>query len=108
MQPEILIFNGPTSRARAPSPKRSEILCAIGIDRAVAEAYLKYLYTKEAQVIIGQNHYRPRDPAIAAQFAAKFPKLKLFTIDDTFGGWTKAQATHFADGGVFDQIYTKK
>ena len=77
-------------------------------DRAVAEAYLKYLYTKEAQVIIGQNHYRPRDPAIAAQFAAKFPKLKLFTVDAVFGGWRKAQGQFFADGALFDQIYKPK
>jgi sulfate/thiosulfate-binding protein len=71
--------------------------------RAVAEAYLKFLYTPEGQVIAAKNHYRPRD----AQAAAKgdFPKIKLFTIDQVFGGWTKAQARHFADGGIFDQIY---
>jgi len=76
--------------------------------RAVAQAYLEYLYSPEAQEIEARNYYRPIDPAVAAKYASKFPKLKLFTIDDTFGGWTKAQATHFADGGVFDQIYTKK
>jgi sulfate/thiosulfate transport system substrate-binding protein len=76
--------------------------------RAVAQAYLEYLYTPEAQEIEARNYYRPIDPAVAAKYAAKFPKLKLFSIDDTFGGWTKAQATHFADGGVFDQIYSKK
>ena len=76
--------------------------------RAVAQAYLDYLYTPEAQEIEARNYYRPIDPTVAAKYASKFPKLKLFSIDDTFGGWTKAQATHFADGGVFDQIYTKK
>jgi sulfate/thiosulfate transport system substrate-binding protein len=76
--------------------------------RAVAQAYLEYLYTPEAQEIEAKNFYRPTDPAVAAKYAARFPRLKLFSIDDTFGGWTKAQATHFADGGVFDQIYTKK
>jgi sulfate/thiosulfate transport system substrate-binding protein len=76
--------------------------------RAVAQAYLEYLYTPEAQEIEAKNFYRPIDPTVAAKYASKFPKLKLFSIDDTFGGWPKAQATHFADGGVFDQIYTKK
>jgi len=76
--------------------------------RAVAQAYLEYLYTPEAQEIEARNFYRPIDPTVAAKYASKFPKLKLFSIDDTFGGWTNAQKTHFADGGVFDQIYTKK
>jgi sulfate transport system substrate-binding protein len=76
--------------------------------RAVAQAYLEYLYTPEAQEIEARNFYRPIDPTVAAKYAGKFPKLKLFSIDDTFGGWTAAQKTHFADGGVFDQIYTKK
>lgn len=73
--------------------------------RQIAEAYLKFLYTKEAQQIIAQNFYRPRDPEIAAQYAGQFPAVKLVTIDDTFGGWDRAQATHFDDGGSFDQIY---
>jgi sulfate transport system substrate-binding protein len=76
--------------------------------RAVAQAYLQYLYSPEGQKIAGENHYRPVDPKVAAQFATRFPKLKLFTIDDTFGGWAKAQSTHFKDGGVFDAIYAKK
>ena len=76
--------------------------------RAVAEAYLQYLYSPEGQEIAGHNYYRPRDPKAGAKFAAQFPKIPLFTIDETFGGWTKAQATHFADGGTFDQIYGKK
>jgi sulfate transport system substrate-binding protein len=71
----------------------------------VAEAYLRFLYTKEGQEIVAQNFYRPRDPVVAAKYAQQFPKLPLVTIDDTFGGWEKAQATHFNDGGVFDRIY---
>ena len=74
--------------------------------RKVAEAYLQYLYSPEGQDIAARNFYRPVDPATAAKYAAQFPKIALFTIDNTFGGWTKAQKTHFADGGVFDQIYT--
>ena len=76
--------------------------------RAVAQAYLEYLYTPEGQEIAARNFYRPIDAAVAARYAKVFPKVNLFTIDDVFGGWTKAQKTHFADGGVFDQIYTKK
>ena len=73
--------------------------------RKVAEAYLQYLYSDEGQEIAARNFYRPRSATVAARHAAQFPRLNLFTIDDTFGGWTKAQKTHFADGGVFDQIY---
>jgi sulfate transport system substrate-binding protein len=76
--------------------------------RAVATAYLEYLYSPEGQEIAARHFYRPIDPAIAAKYAAKFPKISLFTIDEVFGGWAKAQKTHFADGGVFDQIYTAK
>jgi len=74
--------------------------------RKVAEAYLNFLYTDEGQQIIGKNHYRPSNPAVAAKFASKYPKLNLVTIAD-FGGWAKAQQVHFADGGIFDQIYQK-
>lgn len=73
----------------------------------VAKAYLEYLYSDEGQEIAGRNYYRPRSPAAAAKYASTFPKLDLFTIDQVFGGWTVAQKTHFADGGVFDQIYQK-
>ncbi len=73
--------------------------------RATAEAYLKYWYTKEGQEIAARNFYRPRDPDVAKKYADAFAKVDLFTIDDVFGGWTKAQKDHFADGGVFDQIY---
>ena len=76
--------------------------------RAVAQAYLEYLYSPEGQDIIGQNYFRPIDPVAAAKFGKQFAKVNLFTIDEVFGGWTKAQKTHFADGGVFDQIYLKK
>ena len=73
--------------------------------RAIAEAYLQYLYSPEGQEIAAKRHYRPRDKNVAARFANSFAKVKLFTIDEVFGGWQKAQKTHFADGGVFDQIY---
>ncbi|MFZ5526990.1 MAG: sulfate ABC transporter substrate-binding protein [Pseudomonadota bacterium] len=76
--------------------------------RKEAQAYLEYLYSPEGQDIAGKNFYRPTDAKAAAKYAKQFPKINLFTIDDVFGGWTKAQKTHFADGGVFDQIYTKK
>jgi sulfate/thiosulfate transport system substrate-binding protein len=74
---------------------------------AVARAYLEYLYSDEGQEIAGRNHYRPRNPAVAAKYAGVFPSLRLFTVGDMFGGWALAQSTHFADGGVFDQIYQK-
>src|SRR4051812_2252172 len=73
--------------------------------RAAAEAYAKYWYSKEGQEIAARNSYRPRDPEIAREYAASFAKVELFTIDDVFGGWTRAQKEHFAEGGIFDQIY---
>lgn len=76
--------------------------------RAVAQAYLEYLYSPQGQDLAGSNYYRPVDPAAAAKYARQFPKLSLFTVDEVFGGWAKAQKTHFADGGVFDQVYTRK
>jgi sulfate/thiosulfate transport system substrate-binding protein len=75
--------------------------------RAVAQAYLEYLYTQEGQDIAGKHFYRPTDPKIAARYANQFPAIKLFRIDEVFGGWQNAQKTHFADGGTFDQIYQK-
>ena len=72
--------------------------------RALAEAYLQYLYTPAAQDLIGRYHFRPREAQAVAKYAASFKPLPLFTIDEAFGGWKAAQATHFADGGVFDQI----
>ncbi len=73
--------------------------------RKTAEAYLQYLYSEEGQKLAGKHYYRPRDPKIAAQYVGQFSKVNLFTIDEVFGGWQKAQKTHFDDGGVFDQIY---
>ncbi len=77
--------------------------------RTVAEEYLKYLYSEEGQDIAGKNFYRPAvSDKAKAKYASQFPKIKLFTIDEAFGGWEKADKEHFADGGSFDQIYTKK
>ena len=73
--------------------------------RAVAEAYLKYWYAKEGQEIAARNSYRPRDLEIAKEYEKSFAKVELFTIDDVFGGWTRAQKDHFGEGGIFDQIY---
>ena len=73
--------------------------------RALAEAYLQYLYSKPGQEIVAKHFYRPRDPAVAAEYAQRFLPLTLVTIDALFGGWAKAQAVHFADGGSFDRIY---
>jgi sulfate transport system substrate-binding protein len=73
--------------------------------RKVAEAYLQYLYSPEAQEIAGKNFYRPRDEKVAATYAKQFAEVKLFTIDEVFGGWGNAQKQHFDDGGIFDQIY---
>jgi len=72
---------------------------------AVAQAYLEFLYTDAGQEIAARNYYRPRVEAVAARFAGQFPKIALFTLADVCGTWSKAQATHFADGGVFDQIF---
>lgn len=73
--------------------------------REVAQAYLEYLYTPAGQEIAAKHFYRPRVAAVASKYAAQFPELSLVTVDEVFGGWKKAQATHFADGAVFDQIY---
>ena len=73
-------------------------------NEAVAKAYVEYLYSDEGQEIAAKNFYRPRNEAIAKKYETQFPKLKLITIDEVFGGWAKAQKTHFADGGVFDDI----
>jgi sulfate transport system substrate-binding protein len=73
--------------------------------RAVAEEYLKYLYTPEGQELVARHYFRPRSKEVAAKYTERFPQVPLFTIDDVFGGWTKAQAVHFSDGGIFDLIY---
>ena len=75
--------------------------------RKVAQAYLEYLYTPEAQEIIGKNFYRPIDAKVAAKYEKQFPKLNLVTVDEAFGGWQKAQKTHFVDGAMFDQIFSR-
>lgn len=76
--------------------------------RAVAQAYLEYLYTDEGQDLIGKHFYRPTSAKAQAKYSKQFPPLKLFTIDEAFGGWAQASKEHFADGASFDQIYTKK
>jgi sulfate/thiosulfate transport system substrate-binding protein len=76
--------------------------------REAATAYLQHLYSAEGQELAAKHFYRPIDAKVAAKYEKQFPKIALFSIDDVFGGWAKAQKTHFADGGVFDQIYTKK
>jgi sulfate transport system substrate-binding protein len=73
--------------------------------KAVAQAYLEYLYTDAGQEIVAKHFYRPRNPAVAAKYASQFPKISLVTVNDVFGGWKKAHETHFADGALFDQIY---
>ena len=74
--------------------------------RKAAEAYLKFLYTPEAQAIIAKNYFRPRNQAVMARYRGQFPNVKLLTIDRNFGGWARAQKTHFDDGGTFDQVFT--
>ncbi len=76
--------------------------------RAAAEAYLKFLYTEPAQELIAKNYYRPTDEKVKTKYASQFPKIDLFTLDSAFGNWPNADKLHFADGGTFDQIYTKK
>ena len=73
--------------------------------REAAEAYLKFLYTPEAQEIIARNYFRPREGVVATKYKAQFPSMRLFTIDRNFGGWAKAQALRFNDGALFDQEY---
>jgi sulfate transport system substrate-binding protein len=75
--------------------------------RAVAQAYLEYLYTPEGQALAAKHYYRPRDRVALARAPVKFPELEVVTIDDTFGGWANAQKTHFADGGTFDRVYSQ-
>lgn len=77
-------------------------------NRNLAKGYLNYLYSPKGQDLAAQYFFRPRHPQIAAKYAAQFPKIKLFSIGDIFGGWAKAQKTHFVNGGIFDQIYSEK
>ncbi|PHV10620.1 sulfate ABC transporter substrate-binding protein [Chitinimonas sp. BJB300] len=76
--------------------------------RKQAEEYLKFLWTPAAQEIAAQNYLRPQDPTVARKYASQFPAVKLFTVEEVFGGWRKAQKTHFDDGGSFDQVYARK
>ncbi|HOJ75452.1 MAG TPA: sulfate ABC transporter substrate-binding protein [Phycisphaerae bacterium] len=76
--------------------------------RAVATAYLEFLYSEKGQELAAKHHYRPRDPKVAQAYADKFPKIETFTIEELFGGWAKAQKVHFDDGGTFDQIYSPR
>lgn len=76
--------------------------------RKIAEAYLEYLYSDEGQELAAKHSFRPQSKSIAEKYAASFPKLKLFTVEEVFGGWQKAQQTHFSDGAIFDQIYERK
>jgi sulfate transport system substrate-binding protein len=73
--------------------------------RAVAEAYLEYLYTPEGQDIVARNFFRPFDGDVVSRYAEQFPTVRLFTIDDVFGGWQNAQKEHFADGGIYDRLF---
>lgn len=77
-------------------------------NRALAKGYLNYLYSPKGQELAAKYHFRPRNAQVAAKYAAKFPKIKLFTIHDVFGGWAKAQQTHFSNGAIFDQIYQQR
>lgn len=77
-------------------------------NRQLARGYLNFLYSPLGQELAAKHYFRPRNPQVAAKYAAQFPKIKLFSINDVFGGWAKAQKTHFVNGAVFDQIYTEK
>ena len=97
---------------REPRAYLSTVARSLMIDmfrrRALEQAYLEYLYTEEAQDLIGKHFYRPRSEKAQAKYARQLPRLNLFTIDQAFGGWDKADKAHFADGASFDQIYAKK
>jgi len=75
--------------------------------RALAQQYLRFLYSPRAQDLIGKHHFRPRDPRAVAKYRSKFKNIPMITVDAQFGGWKKAQATHFVDGGVFDRLYKR-
>jgi sulfate/thiosulfate transport system substrate-binding protein len=74
--------------------------------RGIAEAYLEYLYSAEGQDVVARNHFRPRDQSVVAKYSAQFPPVRMFTIDDVFGGWREAQTVHFNDGGIYDRIFS--
>jgi sulfate transport system substrate-binding protein len=99
------IVNPPTSIFAEPPVAVVDKVVDRKKTRVIAEGYLNFLYSPLAQDLIGKNFYRPRNAEALAKYGKQFPRVNFFTIDDTFGGWRKAQARHFADGGVFDQIY---
>jgi sulfate transport system substrate-binding protein len=101
-----IVYPGVTILAEPPVTVVDKVVDAKGT-RAAAEAYLKFLYTAEAQEVIGALHYRPRDIDALKKFAVELPPLKLVTIDEVFGGWERAQKHYFGEGGVFDQLYQK-
>lgn len=107
-QGEVEIVVPPTSILAEPPVTLVDRYAAKHKTTAVAQAYLEFLYTPEGQEIVAKHFYRPRLDSVAAKYASQFPQVRLFTIDEVFGGWAKAQAAHFADGGVFDQIYTAR
>jgi sulfate transport system substrate-binding protein len=102
------IVRPPTSILAEPTVAVVDKVARAHRSEALAKAYLEYLYTPEGQRIAARHHYRPRDAKVAAEFAGEFPQMKLFTIDDMFGGWKRAQAEHFADGGRFDRIFAAR
>ena len=90
-------------------PNGCSLILNIGTTtEAIARAYLEYLYSEEGQDLAGKHFYRPTSPAAAAKYGPQFVKVELFTIEQAFGGWARAQAEHFADGATFDQIYLKQ
>ena len=98
-----------STRASPPKPSRRwrwSTRWSTRKTRAEAEAYLKYLWSDEGQTIAANNYLRPRNPEVLAKFSDRFPKVDFFSVVKTFGDWRTVQKTHFADGGVFDQIYT--
>jgi sulfate transport system substrate-binding protein len=105
---ELEIVVPPTSILAEPPVTLVDRYAAKHGTTAVAQAYLEFLYTPEGQEIVAKHFYRPRLDSVAARYAPQFPRVRLFTIDEVFGGWAKAQAVHFADGGVFDQICTAR
>jgi sulfate/thiosulfate-binding protein len=102
---KVEIVAPPTSILAEPSVAVVDTVVDRRGTRELARAYLEYLYSPEGQEIAAKNHYRPRDQTIASKYAGAFASVKLFTIDEAFGGWQNAQKSHFADGGIFDQIY---
>ena len=112
-EPAVRCWAGPDGDGRAVRQHQGEPVVAVvdGVvdrrrTRAVAEAYLDFLYTPEMQDVAARHGFRPSNPAVAERFAAQFPPIEMFTVDDMFGGWARVQDVHFGEGGVFDQIYT--